>query len=243
MKYSIQEPPALTYDFRSTFSSTEALLKLEFESTSSINAYRSLQGLSFTVYSLIRAKTFYSIKSFPRLPSQSLLEAHSETRLRNDILKLETRYVKDVSWGYRFEIGSPTHEGPFDPTMQSSNFDEMLAATGADEGSASKGRWISNWTIPIEVENRLLPTFCSSLVARCYSLIIRVKVSGARQESFDLEVPLQVIHASPARAPSLSGEPIREGFLEPRRGSDTSWFGEESQVSFLLARCRSERAS
>ena len=134
-------------------------MNLEFESTSSSNIHKSLQSLSFTVCSLIRGKTFYSVKPFLRLPSQSLLEDHSETRLRNDILRLETQFVKDISWGYRFKIGRPADEGPSDTTVQTSHSKEMSVAGAAGKGNtispqtaAQNRRWISNWTIPIEVE-------------------------------------------------------------------------------------------
>ncbi|PMD12926.1 hypothetical protein NA56DRAFT_712589 [Hyaloscypha hepaticicola] len=95
-----------------------------------------------------------------------LLEDHSETRLRNDILRLETQFVKDVSWGYRFEIGRPADEGPSDATVQTSHSEEMSVAGAAGKDNtispqtaAQNRRWISNWTIPIEVEGRFYLPF------------------------------------------------------------------------------------
>lgn len=84
------------------------------------------------------------------------------------------------------------------------------------------GRWTSNWTIPIEIDLRLLPTFCSSLVARLYSLMVRVRVTGVRQESFDLEVPLQVIHSLGARLPEAAR--VQDSSVEPQRTPEASWF-------------------
>jgi hypothetical protein len=234
MNVSLQEPLALVYDTLSTGSSTTALVSLEFESTSasSNDVPKSLQGLRFTVFSLVRVKTFYSVKSFPRLPSQTLLESFSEMRLRDGIIKLETQYVRDVSWGYRFSLDSQTDATPASQ-LGLSILNKVASESGNGQVSMTSEpneKWISNWTVPIEVNGRLLPTFCSSLVARLYTLIVRVKVAGARQETFDLEVPLQVIHTPPGKTDSSTVELIRERFLEYRRTSELSWFGDDSLV-------------
>jgi len=226
---SLQEPPALSYTTSSDCSSTEALLKLELESIGAnpSEIQKILQGISFTVYSLVRFKTFYSVKSFPRLPSQTLLQSCNETRLREGIIKLETRTVQNASWGYRVNIEDST-----DATTTS----QTSLSNSPKKDLAQSGKWISNWTVPIEINGRILPTFCSSMAARLYSLIVRVKVTGgARHESFDLEVPLQVIHTALDNPESTSAEPIRERFLEYRRASETSWFSDESLVKQINA--------
>ena len=66
------------------------------------------------------------------------------------------------------------------------------------------------------------------MVARSYSLIVRVKVSGVRQEVFNLEVPLQIVHT----APSIE-QPAGESFLQPRRESASSLFNEELLVRYI----------
>jgi hypothetical protein len=238
MRISMQEPPTLTYDVQSVCSSTEAPMKLEFEPTSSLSdVHKCLQGLSFTVYSLVRVKTFYSVKSFPRPPYQGLLSSCGKTRLHDDVVKLETRTVRDVSWGFRFDLESQASGISLNTPAQLSPSSRTPVEGGSLQGntlgsrtSTLDGKWISYWTIPIEVNGRLLPTFCSSLVARFYSLIIRVKIAGVRQEFFDFEVPLQVIHSSPDAAL----EPIRDDqrLLEFRRASETSWFGNEILVRY-----------
>lgn len=241
MSVSLQEPPALIYDVSSTGARTSALMRLEFESTTASprDVPKSLQELSFTVFSLIRVKTFYSVKSFLRLPSQSLLESFNGMRLRDGIVKLETQRVRDVSWGYRYgsnprNISTPGSQiGPSVSHKEVSSNNNQHAST-TDEPT---GKWISNWTSPVEVEGRLLPSFCSSLVARFYTLIVRVKVAGCRQETFDLEVPLQVIHTPPGKTGSAVMEDINEQFLGYRRASEASWFSDESLVSYLLNSC------
>ena len=91
MNVSLLELLALVYDTSSTGSSTTALMRLANDVS------MCLQGLSFTVFSLVRVQTFYSVRSFPRLPSQTLLESFSEMRLRDGLIKLETQYIRDVS--------------------------------------------------------------------------------------------------------------------------------------------------
>jgi hypothetical protein len=148
MKVSLQEPSALAYDTRSTHSHTTALLRLEFESASpsSNNVPKSLQGLSFTVFPLVRVKRFYSVKSFPRLPSQSLLDSFSDMRLRDGIIKLETQHVRDASWGYRFNPESQATATQASLAGLSGSIEGFL-----DGGNTRKlmtgepgGKWISN---------------------------------------------------------------------------------------------------
>jgi len=232
MKASLQEPPALRYGTSSRHSVTNAVMKLEYESTSLGDVQKTLQGLSFKVYSLVRVKTFYSVKSFPRLPSQSLLGLRSETRLRDGVIKLETQLVQNASWGYRFNLDRETSAAPASPNGSSRLFEGVLEQhkTQSFKSDGPNGKWLSYWTIPIEVNGRLLPTFCSSLVARLYSLIVRVKVAGARAEFFDLEVPLQVIHTSIGKTKSPTVEPIQEQLLEYRSDSETFRFGDEPLV-------------
>lgn len=241
LKISLGEPPPLTYHDGSEHSSTGALMRLEFVPTSSSSTSKLPHGLTFTVYSLVRVKTFYSVKGFPGLPSQGLLGVDTDTRLRDDIVKLETQTVTNASWGYRFNIGRQSSEGLLNSISQNGVFNGRLNDEAVSHPSnlepkttAPNGRWISNWTIPIEVDGRLLPTFCSALVARRYSLIVPVRVGGVRQERFDLEVPLQVIHSSPRTVQSTTGDPATEAFLEPRRASETSWFSDESLVRYLF---------
>jgi len=240
LKFSMQEPPPLVYERLSVSSSTEAVMKLELESTSSADVQKSLQGLSFTVCCLLRAKTFYSVKSFPMLPSQSLLDNSNEVKLHDSFLELGTWPVRDVRWGYRYDLLSAPATSAGDPppahtdhTCQASigRWSEKRNLLTSDT-SVPNGRWTSNWTIPIEIDLRLLPTFCSALVARLYSLRVRVRVAGVRQESFELEVPLQLIHSPGVRSPEAAR--MQDSSAEPQRGLEASWLGVDS-VRHLIA--------
>jgi hypothetical protein len=61
----------------------------------------------------------------------------------------------------------------------------------------SRGKLSAEVGYLIRVDSRLLPAFCSAVVARSYSVILRLKVSGIKKESFELEVPIQVVNTAP----------------------------------------------
>ena len=105
--------------------------------------------------------------------------------------------------------------------------------------SPPQGKWTATLEIPIKSDTRLLPTFCTSIVARLYTIIVRVKVGGVRRESFDLEVPLQVIHSSPEGSSPVSDENFRQEarFEQLRRVSESSWLSEGSLVCHFDHRC------
>ena len=235
---SVREPPALRYEAQALQARTSASAKLEFNSQSSIQMYQILQGLSFTVFSLVRIKTFYSLQTFPRLPSQSLLSVHGTTRMRDEMIKLETRTLRDVSWRYTYESGNQTQGNLFPRTTSyfcslGNQANELSIQAGSKlSASPAQGKWTATLGIPIKSDTRLLPTFCTSVVARLYTLIVRVKVGGVRTESFDLEVPLQVIHSFPKGHPSAYGENFEQEapFEQFRRVSESSWLSEESLV-------------
>ena len=107
LNISLSEPPPLTYSKESTSSSTETVLKLAFSSTAAqSNTLDLLSHLKFTVHSLVRVKTFYTLKAFPGLPGQDFLSKQKDTKLRDDMVKLEPRTVTNSSWGYRFDLES-----------------------------------------------------------------------------------------------------------------------------------------
>jgi hypothetical protein len=104
MKASIREPPALSYDIQSVCAYTEASMKLEFMSKGSTHVYQALQSLTFEAIPLLRIKTFYSLKSFLRLPSQSFLSLRGKTRLRDEKIKLKAKNIRCVCWKYVPEL-------------------------------------------------------------------------------------------------------------------------------------------
>lgn len=212
MKVSITEPPALTYATSAVCSTTEALLNLEFESDGTNQTLQALKNMRFTILPLIRIKTFYSLDIFPVLPSQGLLTLRGSARLRDEMVKLKARTLEDVVWSYAYSVVDENNEGRY------------------ITDSLPKGKWTAIIRLPITMHYRLLPTFCSSIVARLYSVLLRVKVAGVRAKSFDLEIPLQVVHAAPQNEFADSAEFIRddEAFEVYRTPSQISWFGNDS---------------
>ncbi|KIM95748.1 hypothetical protein OIDMADRAFT_148793 [Oidiodendron maius Zn] len=208
MTVSVREPPALSYDIQSVHASTEVSVMLDFKSEGSSQIYQILQSLNFEVSPLLRIKTFYSLQSFPSLPSRSLLSLKGVMRMRDEIIKLDRKSIRGVSWKCAFQ----------------------LIETPPRSASLPGGRWITHLSIPITVDTRLLPTFCTSVVARLYTTILRIKVVGARVESFNLEVPLQVVHRFPDQHQFMQTDPIRDEqrFLAFRRDSESSWLSDEA---------------
>lgn len=82
------------------------------------------------------------------------------------------------------------------------------------------GKWACSLRVPIQVDSPLIATFCTSIVARLYTLLTRIKVSGAWCDSFNLEVPLQIIN-SRTDASRMNALPLTEEtrFEELRWGS------------------------
>jgi hypothetical protein len=106
MTASVREPPALMYDVQSVHASTEASVMLEFESEGSSQIYQTLQNLNFDVSPLLRIKTFYSLQSFPSLPSRSLLSLKGVMRLRDEMIKLDHQNIHGVSWKCAFQLSN-----------------------------------------------------------------------------------------------------------------------------------------
>jgi hypothetical protein len=108
MKASIREPPAMRFCGHAPGSNTEATLNLQFEPERSNHIDQMLHSLTFTIFSLVRIKTFYALQAFPRLPSQTLLGLHGTTRLRDEMIKMENRTVGDVSWSFEYNLNVGT---------------------------------------------------------------------------------------------------------------------------------------
>ena len=90
------------------------------------------------------------------------------------------------------------------------------------------GSWRTTISVPIHLISRVPPTFCSPLVARFYSLVMRLKVlSASSNNAFELEVPIQVVYPptqleqATASSPAQSRPPNVEYLLaaEP----DSTW--------------------
>jgi hypothetical protein len=78
----------------------------------------------------------------------------------------------------------------------------------ADFQASNQLPWVASTGFPIQPQKALLPSFCSALAARSYSLQVQVKVDGAHHDPIDFEVPLQVIYPKPNVRISLAHDNI-----------------------------------
>lgn len=189
-----REPLPLVYSSATWFGPTHCVLTLSVDAVP--NILRHLRHLSVKVKPAIRAKTFYSVEGLLCMPKQTFLTQHGLLRLRDSILKLEPQSCDELEWRYippRIE-----RDGPPD-------YYESLSSDVAPEGSLTQtgnGTWRVTITVPIAPPQILLPTFCSKLIARSYTLLLPLTISGIANKGAEFEVPLQVIYPRPLEGDS-----------------------------------------
>ncbi|MCJ1421930.1 hypothetical protein MMC32_008297 [Xylographa parallela] len=163
---------------------------------------RCLEIVSFEIEVMLRAKTFYSTVPFPRIPGQTMLTLKGNLGLNDQILKLDTVKVKPARWSYLLKNDAPAHVASNENSfVNSDGFGrlslENSSTTSATSSTIPPGKWNTTVRLPISVPSSLLPTFCSAIVARQYSLLLRVNASSVNIKSFVLEVPVQIIYPLP----------------------------------------------
>jgi hypothetical protein len=216
MTLSMSEPPAITLQDMRMRGTTTAELAIDIKAAEgsiderSVNRLpQTIRKLTFKIEPIFRAKTFYSTSPFKKLPGQTMLTLKGTLRLRDELMKLGTLYPNPDSWQYL-------------PQNQKSSYAEAarrfstLSAKSARSGNGSvspgissnpPGSWSTRIRVPLVVPADIPPTFCSALVARQYSLIIRTKISSISVKPFTLEIPMQIIYSPPgALKASLSSE-------------------------------------
>jgi len=201
-----REPPALSYSFTPTGGSTTLGVQVNLQAAETGEIYRRLMAMTFVVEGVVRVKTFRSTVPFPKLPSQALLTSRGKIRLSDQVLKLEVRKIRNCEWrywpddekdstktqdGFSSRSASASEPHPSDESVTISQSRRISKPSVAPRG---KGRWRTKFNVPIHISSRLTPTFCSPLVARFYSLLVRVKISKAFSKKFELEVPIQVVY-------------------------------------------------
>ncbi|EJT75213.1 hypothetical protein GGTG_05150 [Gaeumannomyces tritici R3-111a-1] len=73
--------------------------------------------------------------------------------------------------------------------------DLVCGASLVPSGSTGHGHvWRARLTLAVKPPETLPPAFCGTLIARLYSLLVIVRVPGARGKKCDLELPSQVVH-------------------------------------------------
>ena len=190
---------------------TDIELKIDVEAVTdekSIHRFERLRLLhekvTFETEVMLRAKTFYSTAPFPMLPGQTMLTLKGQLRLNDQGVKLNTVKSKPVRWSYLSEEAAPAYAAPnrellVKPVGLNRISWESLSTTSATspEPQIPRGKWTTKVHLPISAPSALLPTFCSAIVARQYSLLIRVNTSNISIKPFILETPIQVIYPPP----------------------------------------------
>ncbi len=154
-----------------------------------------LKDLWLNVKAAIRIKTYHSADALSCMPKQTLLTSRGPMRLHDQLLALEQQVIKNFGWTLRTEASKPNEQTP------AANINQQLLST-----SPNTLTWYSTVVIPIIIpkDHILLPGFCTTLVARSYSLMARISVSGARVQTLDFEVPIQVVHPCPPQMEEAS---------------------------------------
>ncbi|KAH7124968.1 hypothetical protein B0J13DRAFT_150485 [Dactylonectria estremocensis] len=206
------EPKALVYSSENVHATTDLVLRIFFNANS--HSLHPLHNSSFTISSVLRAKTYYSARSLSCVPKQTLLSDDSLLRLHDDVLKVGESKYQNLKWTWlppddqaenlaarQSDSLSQFNGNTSIKTERSASSNEVFntpsASSSAEntlESGGEKGTWVTSIRIPISSVQRLQPTFCSKLVARFYSIPLRIRINGAYAEKIDCEVPLQVVH-------------------------------------------------
>lgn len=126
--------------------------------------------IRLSIIPALRIKTFYSITPFSRMPGQTMLTAEGPIRLHDELRTLSSATYSNLVWQTRRADG-----------------------LGHSQEAVSAGTAVcSTVAVLLQTPQGISPSFCSAVVSRQYSLIMRCKVKGVSVQSFDLEVPLQI---------------------------------------------------
>ncbi len=102
MTASMREPPLIHFGGQYS-SSTNACLRLEFDAQRSSHIHRVLRGLTFTISSLVRIRTSYSLESL-----SNGLGSQGATRLRDEVIKLDPLVERGLSWEFMYDLDNET---------------------------------------------------------------------------------------------------------------------------------------
>jgi hypothetical protein len=178
LQIDINEPSALKYVSATWKPATACSLGI------SIVASRAhgmrLQPLTVTIKTKLRTKTFSSLEPLRCMPTEELLSSSRTMCLNEHVSNLGKHTFHNLNWVSTSDAQAPS----LDP----------LSKIAELSGATDLANWKSNIKIPITPPERLLPNFCSVLISRSYSVLLKVIVTGPVRTKMDLEVPLQVVH-------------------------------------------------
>lgn len=225
MTLSMSEPSPISMGSVQGRHTTTLRFKVEIQaaagkepSTNLYSLFQDLKDLKFKIQSVLRAKTYYSTQPFPMTPSQTMVTAQGPIRLHDSVLKMSEVEVVSSSWQPKFLDEVPCYEEAVRTGSISSGSSHSSSIRHGSQTSvrlpnapSSIRAWTTSLDVPLELNATPLPTFCSAIASRQYSLIARIRVKGALVREFVLEAPLQLHRLPCAAASSTSeeGEPLR----------------------------------
>jgi len=191
---STSEPLPLAYSPYQDQPSTDCKLSITAHAPS---ATQRLRAILLEVKPAIRVKTFYSAEPMPCLPKQTFLAQNPSIQLHDETIKLGCKEYKQLDWTYypRPETDEPP---PYEDAVRDDA--QEISSTSSNLMGNRADVWKASVQIPIQPSVTLLPTFCSSLISRSYSLLLHVKVAGLRTRRANFEIPLQVVYLRPSQA-------------------------------------------
>lgn len=208
-----EEPSPLIYVPGPSAPSTDCIVNISIQG-GMIDPDR-LRNMTIEVHPTIHTKTYYSANKMPCMPSRHLLAEHGPY-LYESALRLEVQKFRDFQWALSIpgidssipndqckDSAPPTYEVN-DTTRRGSNVSRiggrlkspLVSLPWAASHSLAKQEmaWQTVVRIPIGPSHRLYPSFCSQLIARSYSINLRICFGGAYVRKMNLEVPLQVAY-------------------------------------------------
>ncbi|KAH8657269.1 hypothetical protein BGZ61DRAFT_371489, partial [Ilyonectria robusta] len=181
-----EEPSPLIYVSGPLGASTDCVVNISIQG-SVIDPDR-LRTMTIEVHTTIHSKTYYSSKRMPCMPSRHLLTEQGPY-LYETVVNLEVQKLRDFQW-------------TFWPWAASRSLEKQEVT------------WQTVIRIPIRPSHRLYPSFCSQLIARSYSINLRICFGGAYIRKMDLEVPLQVAYPRISKSASQPEDGNLERLME-----------------------------
>jgi hypothetical protein len=213
-----REPVPLAYS--ATYSIPSTHCELRVAAYASPFALNHLQNLTLQIKPSIRMKTTYSAEQLSCIPRHNFLPPNGMLRLHDDVISLDKQEHSQLAWKY--DPQNVVSDGPPDyeaaqlaeyrrqssvGSVSSSGSDTLSLRRLSSSCSAAHGNgvWETSIKVPIKPSRTLLPTFCSGLIMRSYSLLLRIRISGVYARGVDLEIPLQVVYLPPSQCDAATG--------------------------------------
>lgn len=233
MTLSTAEPSALTFRDRNSQGVITSLVSIKVEDSRPGTDPQRLMAMfqkgQVKIVLGLRAKTFYSTRPFPKVPSQSMLTANGPNRLYDEVMPLSP--VKHViqSWSPHSTL---LPSSVVDCGQRRAISDAPVSDQQQSEQSPTSAIITANVPIVARVPSDLPPTFCSAVASRQYSLVLKAKISGLHVKDFVLEVPLQIVYdlekfrrkSSTVELPRYDDDDDDSSVNDPRPRVSLSWF-------------------